>query len=228
MDQLKRLVAGMIDYALLAPQLSDQELDRGCETGLNYRVASLCVKPYHVPRTAMHLKDSPVALSTVIDFPHGNNPLSIKLLQIETAMREGAIELDAVITIGKVFSEDWDGLEREIGAMTRLVHDGSALIKIIFETGYLKSETIIRLCKICDALGVDFIKTSTGFGYVRNPQGGMTATGATEEVLRLMLDHAGGARVKASGGIKDFKTALHYREMGVARLGTSSPALILE
>lgn len=228
MDREKLLVAGMIDFALLAPQLTDQELDKGCETALVYSVASVCVKPYHVPQTARKLYQSVVAVSTVIDFPHGNNPLSIKLKQIETAMREGAKELDAVVTVGKVFSADWDYIEQEIREMTYLVHAGSALIKIIFETGYLQTEQIIRLCQICDASGVDFVKTSTGFGFVKNKQGGFDSTGATEEVIHLMLRHCGGAKVKASGGIKDFQRATYYRDMGVARLGTSSPGMILD
>lgn len=228
MNEQKKMIAGMIDHALLTPQLTDAELERGCHLADSFEVATVCVKPYHVSAAGRLLHQSVVNVSTVIDFPHGNSLLETKMHQIERAIYDGAKEMDVVLNIGKICSHDWLYIENEVKELIQMVHQTSLLIKCIFETGYLNSEEIVWCCKICNANGADFVKTSTGFGFVRQPNGCMVATGATIPNLQLMLAHSTVSQVKASGGIRDWATAWRYYEMGIKRLGTSSTATILE
>jgi deoxyribose-phosphate aldolase len=187
-------------------------------------VASVCVKPSHVTLAAKHLRNSAVLVSTVIGFPHGGATTETKVAETQLACRQGAREVDMVVNLGKVFSADWQYVERDIRAVTDTAREAGAITKVIFETGLLPDdETKIRLCQLSEAAGVAFVKTSTGFGYVRRSDGTMVATGATEHDVRLMRARCGPAvRVKASGGIRSYEDARRFVELGATRLGTSS------
>lgn len=220
----------MIDHALLHPTLTDSDLSRGCELAARYHVASVCVKPYNVKSAAELLHGTGVAVGTVIGFPHGSSITEVKCLEAVRACESGAMEIDMVINIGEALTGDWRYLDREIRAVLREVKRYEALLKVIFETAYLTSDAIkIRLCELCEAAGVDFVKTSTGFDFVQAPGGNFAPRGATEADVTLMRASCSPkVRVKASGNIRTLDTLIQMRELGAARCGTSATAVILD
>jgi deoxyribose-phosphate aldolase len=212
-------VAKMIDHSLLNPALTVEELEDGCRLALRYDVASVCILPYYAARCAQLLAGSTVRTSTTIGFPHGGHRTAVKLAEAEYALQDGAAELDTVINISKARSGDWDYVAGEIRQVTEIVHSGHAKIKVIFENAYLADAAKIRLCEICGEIGVDWVKTSTGFA----------PGGATMEDLKLMRKHAPPqVQVKAAGGIRDLDTLLEVRDIGVTRVGATRTAQILD
>ncbi|GAB4016923.1 deoxyribose-phosphate aldolase [Spirosoma migulaei] len=223
-------IAKLIDHALLHPTLTDAELREGCELALHYDVASVCIKPYAVRMATELLAGSDVLVGTVIGFPHGASTTSLKVAETEQACQDGAVEIDMVVNIGKVLGEDWDYVADEIGVVHKTCQVHGAILKVIFENDFLPDDAHkIKLCQICTEVGAEFVKTSTGFGFVKGSDGNYNYEGATEHDLQLMLDHVGpNVRVKASGGIRTLDGLLHVKEMGVSRLGTSATAAIME
>lgn len=223
-------LAGMIDHALLHPAMTDAEAEAGCRMAAAYGVATVCVKPCFVARAAELLRGSRVRVGSVVGFPAGNSTSEIKLAEAERACRDGAAEIDMVIHIGKALAGDWDYVEREIRTLADAVHRHGALLKVIFETDYLPEDAAkIRLCEICGRAGADWVKTSTGFGFVRQADGSFATRGATEHDLRLMRRHSPPqVQVKASGGVRDLDGLIRVRELGCTRLGTSATAAILD
>jgi deoxyribose-phosphate aldolase len=212
-------IAKMIDHSLLNPVLTDAELEAGCRLAREYDVASACVKPYYARRCAELLKGSAVAASTVIGFPHGGHLTAVKLAEARQALADGATELDMVVNIGKVLSEDWHFVREDIQAVTQAAHQGGAIVKVIFENCYLKDAHKIRLCEICAELGCDFVKTSTGYG----------SGGATLDDLRLMRKHSPPhVRIKAAGGVRTLDALLEVRAIGVSRSGATRTAEMLD
>ncbi len=219
MDYTYLEIAKMIDHSLLGPALTDADLEAGCLLARRYDVASACIKPYYLKRCADLLAGSSVAASTVIGFPHGGNLTAIKLAEAEQALRDGGAELDMVVNIGKVLSEDWAFVRDDIRAVVEVSHQAGAMVKVIFENCYLQDRHKIRLCEICAETGADFVKTSTGYA------GG----GATLEDLKLMRKHSPpNVRVKAAGGIRTLDTLLEVRSIGVARSGATRTAEMLD
>ena len=220
-DDLVRLV----DFALLHPTLTESELTAGCEKAKALGVASVCIKPYAVKLAAKLLAGSPVAVGTVIGFPHGSHATSIKAAEARQACLDGATELDMVINVGKALGADWDYVRNDIKAVLDVGREFGAVVKVIFENDYIKSDDVkIKLCQICTELGVDFVKTSTGFGFVKQADGNFNTKGATLPDLELMRKHSGSdVQVKAAGGVRDYETARAMYELGVRRFGTSSP-----
>lgn len=211
-------IAKSIDHSVLAPSLTDRELEEGCALGLHCDVASVCVVPHYLARLAELLRGSSVTASTTIGFPHGATTTRTKLAETEGALDEGAQEVDVVVNIGKVLSDDFVYVERELGALTRLVHERGRIIKVIFETAYLDDPRKKALCAIVGKVGADYAKTSTGFG----------PSGATLADIELMRAHCPPAvAIKASGGIRDLDTVLALRARGATRIGTSRTREIL-
>lgn len=227
---LIRELAKMIDHSLLHPTLTDAELREGCELALNYDVASVCIKPYAVPVAREILAGSEVLVGTVIGFPAGNSATAIKVAETIQACRDGAVEIDMVVNIGKVLGEDWAYVRDEIRAINDTCLAHGAILKVIFENDYLPADHYkIRLCELCTEVGAAFVKTSTGYGFVKGTDGKYSYEGATEHDLRLMLDHVGpNVRVKAAGGVRSLDGLLNVKEMGVARLGASATAAIMD
>ncbi|MBC7315276.1 MAG: deoxyribose-phosphate aldolase [Chloroflexi bacterium] len=212
-------IAKMIDHSLLNPVMTDRELEEGCQIALKYDVASVCIKPYYLKRCAEILKGSTVKASTTIGFPHGGHTTSIKVAEAMQALQDGGEELDMVVNIGKVLSEDWGYVRQDIEAVLRVTHEGGAILKVIFENCYLQDAHKIKLCEICGELGVDFVKTSTGYG----------TGGATLADLKLMRQYSPPqVRIKAAGGVRTFDALLEVREIGVSRVGASRTVEILD
>jgi deoxyribose-phosphate aldolase len=216
----------MVDHSLLGPGLTDEQLREGCETAAKYDTASVCVKPYHVLQAAEYLKDTNVAVGAVIGFPHGNSTTAIKAAEAEQVMADGAVEVDMVVNIGKVLSEDWAYVANEIETLADLVHSKGAILKVIFENDLLPEDRYkIKLCEICSQAGADFVKTSTGYNYVKGPDGKYSYQGATLHDLQLMRDHAAPeVQVKAAGKSGTLDAVLKIRAIGVTRTGTAQTA----
>lgn len=229
MNEIKKL-AKMIDHSILHPTLTDEDLRRECEVARKYGVASVCVKPYAVKQAVEHLKDSDVLVGCVIGFPAGNSATGVKVFEAETACNDGAVEVDMVINIGKAIQGDWDYIEKEIGAVTKTCHENNAIIKVIFETDYItKKDDIVKLCEICTKAGADYVKTSTGFGFVKGEEGTWLYTGATIQNLELMKKSVGpGVKVKAAGGVRTLDGLLAVQKAGSSRCGATATVAILE
>jgi len=219
MDYRYEQIAKMIDHSLLNPVMTDDELERGCAVALDYDVASVCIKPYYLKRCAALLAGSTVAPSTVIGFPHGGHTTAIKRAEAEQALEDGGIELDMVVNVGKVLSGDWDYVRQDIKPVVDRAHESGARVKVIFENCYLQERHKIKLCELCGELGVDWVKTSTGYGD----------GGATTEDLELMREHAPPhVQVKAAGGVRSLDRLLEVRALGVTRVGATRTAEILD
>lgn len=225
-----RELAKMIDHSLLHPTMTDEQLRAGCEIAKKYGTASVCIKPYAVRQAAEWLKGSDVLVGTVIGFPHGNSTADIKVAETERACIDGAVEIDMVVNIGKVLGKEWDYVEQEIGAVLAACHRHHAILKVIFENDYLPDDELkIRLCQICSRLGVEFVKTSTGYGFIKTADGNYNYRGATEHDLKLMRAHsAPEIQVKAAGGVRNLDDLLHVKSLGVTRVGATATAAMLE
>ena len=227
MPALKDL-AKMIDHSLLHPTMTDADILHGCEVAKSYDVATVCVKPYAVGMCREALKDTDVKVCSVIGFPHGNHTTGIKVAEAEQAIRDGATEIDMVINIGKALGGDWGFVKADIEAVNQACVGNQAILKVIFETDYLEDEHIIRLCEICSELKVAFVKTSSGYGFVKQPSGDYNYKGATDHVLTLMRKHsASQVQVKAAGGVRSLDDLLRVRAMGVTRIGATATEKIL-
>jgi deoxyribose-phosphate aldolase len=219
MDWTVRELAKMIDHSLLMPQLTGDELEKGCRLALEYDVASVCILPHYLGRCAEILKGSGVRASTTIGFPHGGHATAAKLAETRQALADGGEELDMVVNISRVLSGDWDYVRKDVRAVVDAAHQAGQKVKVIFENCYLKDEHKIRLCQVCGELGADWVKTSTGFG----------PGGATLEDLALMRKHSPPhVQVKAAGGVRDLDLLLKVRELGVSRCGARSTKEILD
>jgi deoxyribose-phosphate aldolase len=222
-------LAKMIDHSLLHPTMTDAEIIQGCEIARRYNVATVCVKPYAVEMSKAVLRGSSVKICSVIGFPHGNNTTALKVAEAEQAIRDGATEIDMVINIGKALGGDWGFVQADIDAVNQACVKNGAILKVIFETDYLQDEQIIKLCQICSELKVAFVKTSSGYGFVKQPSGDYNYKGATDHVLALMRQHsAPEVQVKAAGGVRSLDRLLKARELGVTRCGATATEAMLE
>ena len=230
-------LAGMIDHSLLHPTMTDAELEAGCAVAAKYQVASVCIKPYAVKRAAELLRRTGVRVGCVIGFPHGGNTTEVKRFETEIACRDGAVEIDMVINVGKALSGDWDYVERDVQAVCVEAHRHGAKVKVIFENDYLVKGGVgltsddfkIKLCQICERAGADWVKTSTGYGFVKQPDGSYNYKGATEHDLALMRANCSDrVQVKAAGGVRDLDGLIRVRELGGSRCGATATAAMLD
>ena len=221
-------IVSLIDHAVLHPAQTVLDLRKACELGADLGVASICTKPSMVPLATELLAGSGTVPSTVIGFPHGGTSTGCKVRETELACLEGAKEVDMVVNIGFVLAQDWKYVENDIRSVVEAASAGNAITKVIFETGLLPDDALkIRLCEISVEVGAAFVKTSTGFGFAKAPDGSLSATGATEDDVRLMREHCDDrVQIKASGGIRSFTDAERFVALGATRLGTSSTHVI--
>ena len=230
-------LAGMSDHSLLHPTMTDADLESGCKLASDYGVASVCIKPYAVSKAAELLASSPVKVGAVIGFPHGNSCTESKRYETELACRDGAEEIDMVINIGKALGGDWDFVEQDIRAVCDEAHRHNAKVKVIFENDYLtdggaglSSDNFKRrLCEISERAGVDWVKTSSGYGFVKQPDGRYSYQGATEHDLTLMRESCSErVQVKAAGGVRDLDGLIKVRDLGGTRCGATATATMLD
>ncbi|MEM1326895.1 MAG: deoxyribose-phosphate aldolase [Bacteroidota bacterium] len=229
MNKVKEL-AKMIDHSLLHPTMTDEDMQKGCEIAKAYDVASVCIKPYAVPLATEALAGSDVLVGTVIGFPHGNSTTEIKVAETIKSCQDGAKEIDMVINIGKALQGDWDYVKDEIDAVCKATHKHGAILKVIFENDHIsKDEDKIKLCEICSEVGADFVKTSTGYGFVKGADGKYAYAGATHPDLKLMRKYSDAAvQVKAAGGVRTLKDLLAVKELGATRVGATATIAMLE
>lgn len=212
-------IAQMIDHSLLRPELTEEDIRKGCEIAKKYKVATVCCGPSAVALVKRLLDGSDVKTTTVVGFPHGYNKTETKVFEAQQAIKDGAVELDMVLNIGKLRSGDYDCVKEDIQAVVKAAHRHNVPVKVIFENFYLNDEQKKIACKLCEAAGADFIKTSTGFA------GG----GATLEDLKLMRESVSEKiQVKAAGGVRSLETALKVRKIGCTRFGATRTEAIME
>jgi len=212
------------------------EADRGLPKS-DFLSLSVCIKPYAVRRAAELLKGSGVLVGAVVGFPHGSACTESKRYETELACRDGAAEIDMVINVGKALSGDWEYVERDVRTVCGEAHAHGAKVKVIFENDYLEKGGAgldadafkVRLCEICERAGADWVKTSTGYGFVKQPAGGYTYKGATEHDLELMRAHVSAhVQVKAAGGVRDLDGLIRVRDLGASRCGATATATMLD
>jgi len=230
MEQITlKSLAKMIDHSLLHPTMTDAEIFKGCEVAKQYDVATVCVKPYAVAMCKEALQGTDVKICSVIGFPHGNNTTALKVTETEQAIRDGATEIDMVINIGKALGGDWAYVKADIEAANQACVKQDAILKVIFETDYLQDEHIIKLCEICSELNVAFVKTSSGYGFVKQASGDYNYKGATDYVLTLMRKHSvPEVQIKAAGGVRTLDDLLRVRAIGVTRIGATATEAMLD
>jgi deoxyribose-phosphate aldolase len=230
-------LAKMIDHSLLHPTMTDAELETGCRLAAEYKVASVCIKPYFVARAVELLRGSGVLVGAVIGFPHGSSCTESKRYETELACRDGAAEIDMVINIGKALSGDWDYVQRDVQAVCDETHRHGAKVKVIFENDYLtkggaglsSDDFKRRLCELCERAGADWVKTSSGYGFVKQPDGSYNYKGATEHDLALMRASVSPrVQVKAAGGVRDLDGLIKVRDLGATRCGATATAAMLD
>jgi len=223
-----RELAKMIDHSLLHPTMTDAQVREGCELSKKYDVATACIKPYCCELAEEVLDGSDVKMCTVIGFPHGNSTIGLKAAEAVDVVIRGTAEVDMVVNIGKVLGGDWGYVSDEIKTINEAVIEKGAILKVIFENDYLEDEHIIKLCEVCSKHAVAFVKTSSGYGFVKQPNGFYTYKGAQDHHLKLMREHCPpSVQIKAAGGVRTLDDLLRVRELGVTRIGATATEKIL-
>jgi deoxyribose-phosphate aldolase len=212
-------IAAMIDHSLLRPDMARDELLAGFEMAKRYKAATCCVRPCDISLAGQVLAGSGVRVSTVLAFPHGSNRTEVKVFEAERAMNDGCKDLDVVLNVGRLKSADYDYVQKDLAAVVDLVHGRSGTVKVIFENCFLSDDEIVKACQICDRIGADYVKTSTGYGT-----GGATL----EDVSLMRRSSSPRMAVKAAGGIRSLDSLLQFRAAGAKMAGTRSTKEILE
>ena len=213
---LKR-VAKTIDHSTLGPAMTLDEVKAGCEVALKYDVASVCCKPCDVKFVAEILKGSEVLVGTVVGFPHGSSTTESKVFETKQAVADGAVEIDVVINIGHLKSGKTQEIQEEISAVVAAAAGNQ--VKVILENAYLTDAEKVTACKLIEAAGAHYVKTSTGFA----------PTGATLADVKLMRATCSPkVKVKSAGGVKSLDQLLEFLDAGIDRSGSSSTASILD
>jgi deoxyribose-phosphate aldolase len=215
----ERQIAKAIDHSLLRPELDDAFVEDGCRLAAEYDVASVCVRPADVRRAAAILAGTDVKVGTTIGFPHGGHATATKVDEARRALADGATELDMVIQIGALKSGRDADVQADIAAVVEVAHAAGAIVKVIFENHYLTDDEKVRACRLSEAAGADFVKTSTGFAE----------TGATNDDLRLMRANTSPQiGVKAAGGVRTLDGLLEVMALGVTRIGATQTKPIID
>ena len=218
-DVTERQLARTIDHSLLKPELDDAFIEDGCRLAAEYDVASVCVRPADVVRARAILDGTDVAVGTVIGFPHGDSKTETKGFEARQALADGATELDMVINIGALRSGRDADVGADIAAVVEAGHAGGALVKVILENACLTDDEKVRGCRLAEAAGADFVKTSTGYA----------PSGATHADLALMRRTVSDrVQIKAAGGVRTLDDLLAVMALGVTRIGATQTKPILD
>lgn len=218
MQYTAQQIASMIDHTLLKPEATSAQIETLCAEAYEHQFASVCVNGVFVPLAAKLLADSPVKVCTVVGFPLGAMTPKAKAAETAIAIENGAQEVDMVIHVGALKNDELSHLHHDISAVVAECQLNNVLSKVIIETSLLTDDEKVIACRVAKDVGADFVKTSTGF----------SSGGATVADIRLMRETVGAEMgVKASGGIRDLKTALAMLEAGANRLGVSAGIAIV-
>lgn len=212
-------IAGLIDHTLLKPDATEDQIAQLCYEARKYKFASVCVNPTHVKLCADLLRGTEVKVCTVIGFPLGASSPEVKAFEAQTALKDGATEIDMVMNIGALKAGDLKLVARDIHEVVEVGHQAGAVVKVIIETALLNQEEKVTACLLAKEAGADFVKTSTGFS------GG----GATVEDINLMRRVVGPEMgVKASGGVSNIEDARNMVKAGATRIGASAGVRIVK
>jgi len=212
-------IARMIDHTLLKPDATPDQIAQLCYEARKYEFASVCINPTHVKMCAEMLRGSPVKVCTVIGFPLGASSTEVKVFETETALRDGATEIDMVINIGALKAKDYDLVSKDINGVVRMAHATGSLVKVIIETALLTDEEKEVASLLAKEAGADFVKTSTGF----------SSAGATAEDIALIRRAIGPEMgIKAAGGVKSYEDAQRMVFAGATRIGASAGVKIVQ
>ncbi|MGO9790665.1 MAG: deoxyribose-phosphate aldolase [Solirubrobacteraceae bacterium] len=210
-------VAKMIDHSLLRPELTPREVREGCDRASQYGVMSVCARPSDVAYARSWLAGTGVLLGTVVGFPHGSVTTATKVAEARELVQAGAQELDMVVHIGRVRSGETAYVGDEIAAVVQAAE--GRIVKVILENAYLDDDHKVTACRLAEAAGAHFVKTSTGFG----PSG---ATLADVALMRSAVSER--VQIKAAGGVRTLDALLQFRDAGVTRFGVTATAAILD
>ncbi len=212
-------VAATIDHAVLRAEMTEDDVRANARMCIERKVASLCVRPCDVKLAAELLEGSGVKVCCVLSFPHGADATPVKAFQAKQAIADGVEEIDMVMNIGQFLSGNHDVVRDDIAAVVEVAHAAGVEVKVIQESCYLTLEQVAKACELARDAGADYVKTSTGFG----------TSSATPEIVDVMVKTVGGVmKVKPSGGIRDWDTAVAYLKQGADRLGIGSTEAVLD
>ena len=212
-----RIIAKTIDHSLLKPEMTREEVKAGCEIAKKYDVASVCCKPSDVQFCADLLKGTDVLVGTVVGFPHGTTTTEVKVFETKQAVADGATEIDMVINIGHLKS----GMNAEVQTDIKAVVDASAghTVKVILENAYLTDEEKVTACKLSEAAGAHYVKTSTGYA----------PTGASIADIKLMKASVSPhIKIKSAGGVRTLDSLMEYLDAGISRSGATTTAVMID
>lgn len=205
-----------IDHTLLKADSKSEDIKKLCQEAKEYNFFSVCINSCFIKDAKKYLEDSDVKVCTVVGFPLGASNSQTKAFEAKTAIEDGADEIDMVINIGLLKSKEYNSVKEDIETVFKACN--GTLLKVIFETALLTEEELRKVSLICKEIGVDFIKTSTGF----------STRGASLEDVKIMKECVGDeVKIKASGGIRDYETAIKMIEAGANRLGVSAGVAIV-
>ncbi|MFM7542711.1 MAG: deoxyribose-phosphate aldolase [Actinomycetota bacterium] len=213
----KRKIAKTIDHSLLKPEMTRDEVRQGCEIAKKYDVASVCCKPSDVAFCADILKGTEVEVGTVVGFPHGSSATETKVFETKQAIADGATEIDMVLNIGALKSGLYDFVKSDIAAVVQAA--AGKMVKVILENAYLTDEEKVTACKLCEAAGAHYVKTSTGYA----PSG---ATIADVKLMRASVSPH--VKVKSAGGVRTLDALIEMLDAGVERSGATTTSVMLD
>ena len=211
-------LAKYIDHTILKPTTRLEDVEKLCSEAVEFGFAAVCVPPPYVKRCKTILAPTEVKVASVIGFPFGYSATEAKLAEVVLALVDGADELDMVINLVALKNGDWDYLGREMRPVLEVIHNKGRILKVIIESGVLTDAEIIRCCELYGELGIDYLKTSTGYAE----------KGASVEAVQLMRQHLPSTiRIKAAGGIRTYSFAKQLIDAGADRLGCSASVAII-
>ncbi|KOY84775.1 deoxyribose-phosphate aldolase [bacterium 336/3] len=211
-------IASYIEHTILNPLTTSSEIDKLIGEAKEYNFVGVCVPPYWVEKTHRDLRGTDIKTVTVVGFPLGYQRTQAKRQEMETAIKDGADELDMVMTLSAFANGSYDWVKIEIAQLAKLAHEREKILKVILETAYWNDEQIKLACQLCVEAGTDFVKTSTGFAK----------EGAKVEHIQLMRSICPtSVGVKASGGIRSYENAISMIQAGADRIGTSASVAIV-
>lgn len=213
----KERIAKTIDHSLLKPEMTREEVRRGCEIASKYSVASVCCKPSDVKFCAEILRDSDVEIGTVVGFPHGSSTTETKVFETKQALLDGATEIDMVLNIGKLKSGLFEEVKFDIASVVEAAN--GKMVKVILENAYLTNEEKVIACKLTEEAGAQYVKTSSGYA----------PSGATIDDVKLMKSSISShMKVKSAGGVRTLDALIEMLDAGVERSGATTTSTMIE